>query len=45
MSGFCVMAHLGSWASPPKSFQMFLCQTGLCVVVLMAYRSPSGPQV
>ena len=36
------MAHLGS-SPPPKFFQMFLCQTGLCVFVSMEYRSPKGP--
>ena len=38
------MAHRGS-SPPPKSFQMFLCQTGFCVFVLMQYRSPRGPDV
>ena len=39
------MAHRGSSLLPPKSFQMFLCQTGLRVFVSMLYRSPTSPLV
>ena len=44
MRGFCVSAHRGS-CPPPKSFQGCFCQIGLCVVVLIAKRSPRGPEV
>jgi hypothetical protein len=43
LSGFIKMA--GTLVPPPKSFQMFLFQTGLWVVVLMQYRSPTDPHV
>jgi hypothetical protein len=39
------IAHCSSWALPPKSFQMFLRQTGFRVFVLMACKSPIGPTV